>query len=123
MNPIPSRYVPTRPARAAYLSDEDVQTQSIADWLEAAGFGGAASLLRSAARPTEIVTQAEAVNAFIDPLAKVRIYSVEHGAYWRPEASGYTQCRVTAGVFTFEGAVKRTMHCDASKGIEFEVLP
>ncbi len=129
MSDTPSRYVPGRVARVAYLSDQDRQTVAIADWLDEWGFGAAAIALRTNVRPTEIITLAEAMKAanakdvLISPVAKVRIYSTEHGMYWRPNASGYTQCRVTAGVYSFTDAVKQTSHCGPEKGIEFEVVP
>lgn len=51
----------------------------------------------------------------------VYIWSHEHGAYWRVNASGYTT-RITngVGVFDFQDAYNRTKHCGLEKGIEFE---
>jgi hypothetical protein len=54
----------------------------------------------------------------------VRIYSDEHGAYWRPNGSGYTIRVNAAGIYTLADATARTAHCGPEKRIEFEpVLP
>lgn len=50
---------------------------------------------------------------------KVCIYSTEHRAYWRPNGSGYTAIESEAGVYDFHDALRRTQHCDSSKGIHF----
>ena len=51
---------------------------------------------------------------------KVRIWSVEHQQYWRPNSQGYTGDRELSGVYEFPDAFERTKHCDESKGITFE---
>ena len=51
---------------------------------------------------------------------KVRIWSVEHQQYWRPNSRGYTGDRELSGVYEFPDAFERTKHCDESKGIIFE---
>ena len=57
-------------------------------------------------------------------LAKqVYIWSREHGAYWRPEGSGYTDDKAQAGVFGFEDAFERTKHCGREKLIEYIAVP
>lgn len=50
---------------------------------------------------------------------KVRIYSTEHGAYWRANGAGYSDTEAEAGIYDFEEAFNRTRHCDPSKGIQF----
>lgn len=52
----------------------------------------------------------------------VRIWSAEHGCYWRPEAAGYTQDKLEAGLYIFEDAVRRTHHCGPEKKIFYERL-
>ncbi len=44
---------------------------------------------------------------------RVRIYSTEHRAYWRPNGAGYTTNESEAGVWT------ETRHCGPEKGIQF----
>jgi hypothetical protein len=51
----------------------------------------------------------------------VRIYSMEHGCYWRDNYAGYTYYKEAAGVYAFEDAFKNTHHCGPEKGIHFEV--
>ena len=53
---------------------------------------------------------------------KTRIYSKEHGSWWRKDASGYTNDIMDAWKITFEDAFKRTMHCDPEKGIELQII-
>lgn len=50
----------------------------------------------------------------------VRIWSGEHGAYWRPNGNGYTAHREAAGREPFQDALVKTRHCDPSKRIWFE---
>lgn len=50
----------------------------------------------------------------------VRIWSDEHGAYWRPNGSGYTHRASAAGIYTLADATARTSHCGPEKRIEFE---
>lgn len=52
----------------------------------------------------------------------VRIWSSEHGAYWRADASGYTMTADAAGHYEFADAYDRTKHCGPEKGIEFETV-
>jgi hypothetical protein len=51
----------------------------------------------------------------------VRIFSREHGAYWRAKYSGYTHYREDAGIYLFEDAFKHTSHCGPEKAICYEV--
>lgn len=53
---------------------------------------------------------------------KVKIYSQEHEAYWRPNFSGYTTFSEAAGVYTFEEAWKNSNHCGPEKGIRYEIV-
>ncbi|CDO35795.1 hypothetical protein [Novosphingobium sp. KN65.2] len=53
----------------------------------------------------------------------VLIWSGEHHAYWRPEASGYTSRATKAGIYTREVAISLTSHCGPEKRIELEPLP
>lgn len=48
----------------------------------------------------------------------VRIFSGQHGAYWRPDGGGYTNDLSEAWVTSREEAVKRTRHCGREKRIE-----
>jgi hypothetical protein len=34
------------------------------------------------------------------------IWSIEHGAWWRPKQCGYTQSRLEAGIYSYKEAVK-----------------
>lgn len=54
--------------------------------------------------------------------AKVRIWSDEHCAWWRPNGIGYTGLPDFAGVWVFEDAYLETQHCGPEKKIIFEVL-
>ena len=49
----------------------------------------------------------------------VRIYSLEHSAYWKPEGAGYTCDGLQAGIFPFDEAYKMTNHCGPEKGITY----
>lgn len=49
-----------------------------------------------------------------------RIWSAEHGAYWRSGGSGYVACPCAAGLFTLADAYRQTKHCGPEKRIEFE---
>jgi hypothetical protein len=51
---------------------------------------------------------------------RVRIWSDEHRAYWRPNGNGYVVERAGAGVFTVFEAYNRTAHCGPEKHIWFE---
>ena len=53
---------------------------------------------------------------------KVRIWSGEHGAWWRPERAGYTTHLEAAGIYDFADAWDSTKHCDRSKKIVFEAI-
>jgi hypothetical protein len=52
----------------------------------------------------------------------VRIWSAEHGAYWRPDGAGYTSDGLDAWVLLFEDALKQTSHCGPEKRIEFKLV-
>lgn len=54
---------------------------------------------------------------------KVYIWSREHGAYWRPNAEGYTSDKTQAGIYGFEEAFDRTKHCGREKRIEYIAIP
>ena len=54
---------------------------------------------------------------------KVRIWSREHGAYWRPDGKGYTDNKAEAGIFDFQDAFLRTRHCGREKQIEYIAIP
>lgn len=49
----------------------------------------------------------------------VRIYSVEHMAYWRGKGNGYTNNESESDIWTCEEAFKRTNHCGPEKQIQF----
>lgn len=51
----------------------------------------------------------------------VRIFSYEHGCYWRQNSAGYTYRLEAAGIYTFDEAFKTTHSCGPEKGISFEV--
>lgn len=51
---------------------------------------------------------------------KVRIWSGEHRAWWRPDGCGYTPHMIEAGIYTRWDAERRTKHCDPSKMIEIQ---
>lgn len=53
---------------------------------------------------------------------KVRIWSGEHHAWWRPERSGYTLHPEAAGIYDFSDAYDSTRHCDPSKKISYEAV-
>jgi hypothetical protein len=57
---------------------------------------------------------------------KVRIWSAEHCAWWRPEGHGYTADDEQAWVLDFTDAYEATKHCGPEKRICFyaaETLP
>lgn len=54
--------------------------------------------------------------------AKVYIYSGQWGAYWRPNACGYTTHKEVAGVYDIEDAYRHVAHCGIEKKISFELL-
>ena len=49
--------------------------------------------------------------------SKVYIWSAEHRAWWRSEASGYTNDIESAGIYEIDNAWGKVMHCDKSKRI------
>ncbi len=54
---------------------------------------------------------------------KVRIYSGEHGAYWREDGRGYTTDRSEAGVWWTSDALAATAHCGPEQKICLESVP
>jgi hypothetical protein len=52
----------------------------------------------------------------------VRIWSGEHGAYWRANRSGYTTSRLMAGTYAFQDALAYSRHCGPEKRIAFEFV-
>jgi len=50
----------------------------------------------------------------------VRIWSAEHGMWWRPNRSGYTSDIKRAGLYPFKDALASTDHCGREKAIQFE---
>jgi len=50
---------------------------------------------------------------------KVRIWSNEHGAFWRPEAARYTSDENQAWVIDFPTAYDATKHCGPEKKINY----
>jgi len=53
---------------------------------------------------------------------RVRIWSGEWSAWWRPEGCGYTNKADEAGVYDFANAYERTRHCGREKLIGFQVV-
>jgi hypothetical protein len=53
----------------------------------------------------------------------VAIWSDEHGAYWRPNAEGYTALMREAWQVDFPTAYDYTKHCGPEKMIRFISLP
>lgn len=54
---------------------------------------------------------------------KVRIFSGEHNAWWRPNAAGYTTHQEAAGEYSFEEAWRYVRSLDPSKMIHIETVP
>lgn len=54
---------------------------------------------------------------------EVRIWSAEHGCWWRPGGAGYTQHIEAAGIYTFSDALSRSEHAGAEKKIFYAFLP
>jgi hypothetical protein len=50
---------------------------------------------------------------------RVRIYSAEHGAFWRGKGNGYTANAAESDVWDIGAAVARTRHCGPEKQIQF----
>lgn len=50
---------------------------------------------------------------------RVRIWSAEHGAYWRPDGGGYTIHAAAAGTWVSQDAFACTRHCGPEKQIWF----
>lgn len=50
---------------------------------------------------------------------RVRIYSRQWGAWWRPMCSGYTKDYDAAGIWLFEAAWECAKHGGPEKGIQF----
>ena len=99
-------------------------------YLEAGGFTAAAAYLRTLLPGSKVTQYAlthlkshldEADSLFVaNP--KCRIWSQEHGTWWRANASGYASDPCEAGVYDFSDAWRRSSHCDSSKGIVYEIL-
>jgi hypothetical protein len=53
---------------------------------------------------------------------RVRIWSEEHRAYWRPKGCGYTGERTEAGDWVSQDAFAMTCHCGPEKRIWFEFV-
>lgn len=53
----------------------------------------------------------------------VMIWSAEHGAWWRPWASGYTNQSEDAGRWSFSDAFDMVAHCGPEKRIFLELAP
>lgn len=64
-------------------------------------------------------------NPHLVPAGKmVRIWSSEHGAYWRPHSKGYTTEMAEAGRWLIQDAFAETRHCGPEKRIWFiDILP
>lgn len=50
---------------------------------------------------------------------QVRIWSAEHGAFWRPGGNGYTMFGAQAGAWDFADAYTTTQHCGPEKKIVY----
>lgn len=55
-------------------------------------------------------------------IAEVRIWSGEHGAWWRPDNAGYTNNLLDAGKYRPKNAFEATRHCGPEKRIFFYVV-
>jgi hypothetical protein len=53
---------------------------------------------------------------------RVRIWSVEHSAFWRPGGCGYTVHREAAGTWVSQDAFANVRHCDRDKAIWLEFV-
>lgn len=54
---------------------------------------------------------------------KVRIWSAEHCAWWRPDRAGYTTVEEMAGIYVYEDARASTWHCGPEKKIVYVIVP
>lgn len=52
---------------------------------------------------------------------RVRIWSAEHGVWWRPNCEGYTIHEDAAGVYDFADAYDATKHCGPEKLISYYI--
>ena len=50
---------------------------------------------------------------------RVRIWSGEHRAWWRPGGCGYTTLIENAGIYSFEDAWRASAHCCQTKQIYY----
>jgi len=55
----------------------------------------------------------------INRFEKVRIFSAEHGYYWRGDGNGYTSNPEESSVKTMAEAYEQTKHCGKEKGIQY----
>ncbi len=53
---------------------------------------------------------------------QARIWSAEHGTWWRPNGGGYTGTKDSAGVYEFSDAWSRVRSCGPEKMISLEIL-
>ena len=51
---------------------------------------------------------------------RVRIWSGEHMAWWRPNSRGYTDCECQAGIYTMDEAWATSSHCCKKKKIVYQ---
>lgn len=55
----------------------------------------------------------------INRFPRVRIYSAEHGAYWRGTGKGYTSNPEESEIYWCRDAVHKTRHCEPEKHIQY----
>lgn len=62
------------------------------------------------------------IDTMTPPEPMVRIWSGEHGLFWRPGAAGYTRNPAEAGQWSFSSAQALTRHCGPEKKIELKAV-
>lgn len=136
LDPIPplDPILPHRSPELVPTTEADEHTANVARWLEREGFTNAATVLQLLIKRHQIVRlvdlkAAAASNVLATMLeasdagdCHVRIWSFEHRAYWRDKGAGYTTYSLEAGIYRFREAWDKSRHCDASKGIAYEVM-